>query len=121
MDYKETLRRSAQILNERARDYGTPERCFADAAAIASIMLRRSITDYDVVKIMEAVKLAREAESPHNADHYVDRINYTAFASQFAPKNQYERRDELEENIKEIAQKFAPPQRPKIDTPVVEN
>ena len=107
MDHREALRLAAQLLTERGRDYGDPARCFSDAATIATVMLRRPITPYDVAKIMEAMKLAREAESPHRADHYVDRINYTAFAAQFSPAT--DQRDELEDNIRDIAAKFAPP------------
>lgn len=106
MDHREALRLSAQLLTERGRDYGDPTKCFSDAATVASVMLRRPITPYDVAKIMEAMKIAREAESPHRADHYVDRINYTAFACQFSPAT--DPRDEVEDGIREIAKKFAP-------------
>lgn len=106
MDHKEALRLSAQTLSDRGREYGDPVKCFSDAATIASVMLRRPVTPYDIAKIMEALKLAREAESPHRADHYIDRINYTAFACQFSPAS--DPRDEVENGIMEIAKKFAP-------------
>lgn len=114
MDHRETLRMSASILNERAREYGDPVKCFSDAATIATVMLRRPITPYDIAKIMEALKLAREAESPHRSDHYIDRINYTAFACQFSPAD--DPRDEVEDGIRQLAEKFAP-NRTRVEPP----
>lgn len=105
MDHKETLLKAGSILNDRAREYGDPVRCFSDAATIATVMLRRPVTPYDIAKIMEALKLAREAESPHKADHYIDRINYTAFACQFSPATDI--RDEVEDGVKQIVEKFS--------------
>lgn len=114
MDHRETLRLAAVTLNDRGKEYGDPDKCFADAAAVASIMLRKIITKYDVVKIIEAVKIAREAESPHRADNYVDRINYVAFACQFSPA--FDDRDANDEGLREIAARFAP-RRDQVDSP----
>lgn len=114
MDHKETLRLAAVTLSDRGKEYGDPDKCFSDAAVIASIMLRRTITKYDIVKIFEAVKIAREAENPHRSDNYVDRINYVAFACQFSPA--FDDRDANEEGLREIAAKFAPRRDP-VDAP----
>lgn len=86
MDHREVLQTAFKLLSTRGLEYGDPEQCFGDAAAIATIMLRKPISKYDVAKVLEAVKLAREAESPHKTDSYVDRVNYIAFACQFAPE-----------------------------------
>ena len=86
MDHREVLQTAMRMLNMRGLEYGDPNKCFGDAATIATIMLRRPISKYDVAKILEAVKIAREAESPHKEDSYVDRVNYIAFACQFAPE-----------------------------------
>ena len=47
-------------------------------------MLNKPISKYDVAMILHANKLARLQESRTKMDHYVDGINYMAFAAQFA-------------------------------------
>ena len=85
MHHREVLQTAMRMLNMRGLEYGDPDKCFGDAAAIATVMLRRTVSKYEIAKILEAVKIAREAESPHKEDSYVDRINYVAFACQFRP------------------------------------
>jgi len=85
MDTERILNKASRLLKERGDEYGDAAKCFGDAAAIASVMLRRTVTRYEIAKILEALKIAREAEGPHKEDNYVDRINYVAFACQFRP------------------------------------
>jgi hypothetical protein len=85
METERILNKASRLLKERGDEYGDATKCFGDAAAIATVMLRRTVSRYEVAKILEAVKIAREAESPHKEDSYVDRINYVAFACQFRP------------------------------------
>jgi hypothetical protein len=71
------------MIGEKRETYGVPKECFDRAAMLAATILDRPVTAYEVVVIMHAVKLARIAQSPMNPDHYVDGINYLAFACEF--------------------------------------
>jgi Domain of unknown function (DUF6378) len=84
MNHKDVLYKSASILNERGSNYGDIEEMFTDAALMASIVLGKDITKYDVTTIFEMVKLRRRRSNPKLADNYIDNINYTAFSAQFA-------------------------------------
>lgn len=84
MNHKDVLYAAASILNERAEMYGDVQPMFEDTAQLATIVLGKDITAYDVTTIMEMLKLRRRRENPKLADHYVDNINYTAFSAQFA-------------------------------------
>jgi hypothetical protein len=104
MDHKEALKRATSILVARGEEYGDPATLFGNAAAIASITLQTPISPYHIVKIMDAVKQAREIVRPQTLDNHVDRINYTAFAAQFA----YAEDPQLESDIKAMAAKLSP-------------
>lgn len=84
MNHKDVLYKSASILNERGSNYGDIDEMFTDAALMASIVLGKDITKYDVTTIFEMVKLRRRRANPKLADNYIDNINYTAFSAQFA-------------------------------------
>jgi hypothetical protein len=57
---------------------------FDRISRIATVMLDRVVTPYDVAMIHVATKMARVASNPRHADNYVDGVNYMAFAAQFA-------------------------------------
>jgi hypothetical protein len=84
MDHKDILYKAAEILNERGAVYGGIEDMFRDTAEMATIVLGKEITPYDVTTIMEMMKLRRRRSSPKLADNYIDNVNYTAFSAQFA-------------------------------------
>lgn len=84
MNHKDILYKAATILNDRGKDYGDIAPMFEDVATIASIVLGKEITKYDVTTIMEVLKLRRRRENPKLADNYADNVNYTAFSAQFA-------------------------------------
>lgn len=84
MNHKDILYKAAETLNERGANYGDIEEVFADVALMASIVLGKEITKYDVTTIMETMKLRRRRANPKLADNYVDNVNYTAFSAQFA-------------------------------------
>lgn len=86
-------------------------------------MLNTEVTPYEVAMIHVATKMARLQESRTVDDHYVDAMNYLAFAAQFAPIHEAPRvvdppykaptmKDEptgmVEADIAEIAKRFAP-------------
>ena len=84
MNHKDVLYKAAETLNDRGANYGDIEEMFTDTAKMASIVLGKEITKYDVTTIMEMVKLRRRRANPKLADNYIDNVNYTAFSAQFA-------------------------------------
>ena len=75
---------ATRTLKERTTQYGQPSDTYARAAVIASTVLQKSLTPYDIVMIMHAVKLSRIPSGHENLDNYKDGINYLAFAAEFA-------------------------------------
>ena len=84
MNHKDVLYKAAETLNDRSANYGDIEEMFTDTAKMASMVLGKEITPYDVTTIMEMVKLRRRRANPKLADNYIDNVNYTAFSAQFA-------------------------------------
>ena len=94
-------------MGDRGRRYGSVEECFDRCAKIATIILGKQVTLYDVSIIMMAMKMARMTSTPSLDDNYVDGINYMAFASQFSTSEE-QAKVALEEDIAAMARKFAP-------------
>lgn len=84
MHHTDYLTTAARTLQNRSADYGQPEPCFVRIAEIASLLLAKPVTPYDVARIHIATKLARSVESATKDDTWIDLINYAAFAGQFA-------------------------------------
>ena len=84
MNHKQTLIAAGKILNDRAQEYGGEEACFKRISDLATIVLNKSISEYDVAMILHCVKLGRLQESRQKDDNYIDAINYLAFAGEFA-------------------------------------
>lgn len=106
-NHTDILKQAANILGDRGRRYGSVEETFERCAKLATIILNKHITLYDVAVIMSAMKLARIPTSPTVDDHYVDGINYLAFASQFSTSEE-QAKVAIEEDIAAMARKFAP-------------
>ena len=102
-------------MGDRGRRYGSVEECFDRCAKLATILLGKHITLYDVSIIMMSMKMARIPSSPTHEDNYVDGINYLAFASQFSTSEE-QAKVALEEDIAAMARKFAP-RRPEMVQP----
>ena len=83
MDHKTALTEAARILTERAGDYGAPSDCFTRIATIASTILGRPVTRYEIAVILAATKMGRATESSLKSDTWIDAINYLAFANEF--------------------------------------
>ena len=121
---------SARILNERGQEYGPVEPCFERIAGIASLLLNRNVSPFEVCVFHIATKLARSVESPTKQDTWIDLINYAAFAGQFSAVrghgnekvNLAQMEAELHASAADIARKFAPKGRPVItEHPVQDN
>jgi hypothetical protein len=83
MENGDYLKASARAIGERRETYGSPKEGFDRAAVIASAILDKQVLPHEIALILHAVKLARIAANPANADHYVDGISYLAFAGEF--------------------------------------
>jgi len=84
MNHREVLKEAAGLIAERGKEYGPEDACFQRSADLATIILNKQISKYDVAMILHANKLARLQESRSKSDHYVDGINYLAFGAQFS-------------------------------------
>jgi len=77
---KRVLDKSSALISERGANYGGIEDNFNRIAAVASAMLGKQLSAYDIAIVLTAVKLARMPANPVYSDNYVDAINYIAFA-----------------------------------------
>lgn len=84
MHYRDTLKKALEVMDERQKKYSTPEINFARIASLASIMLNRNVTPYEVSMIQLCTKLGRHIETPVYEDNVLDGVNYLAFVGTFA-------------------------------------
>ena len=85
MEYSEIMNDALVTVGQRNASYGNIKMCMDRAAVIASAITGLHITPHDVALILHALKLARLGEDRANKDHYVDGINYLAFAGTLLP------------------------------------
>jgi hypothetical protein len=78
-----TLEHAAELLASRKIVYGEASINFGRIADVASVILGRHITRYEVAVFLFATKVGRIQEDPCYADSYDDAINYIAFMKQF--------------------------------------
>lgn len=104
MEYDQIINNAFSIKTERGAKYGDMKATLERQAKIASLILGKPITAYDIAMICHAVKLGRLEENRTNSDNYVDGINYYAFAASFATSPQ----DTLEDDIVAMAKRLAP-------------
>lgn len=132
MNHKEILASAVNTLKDRADLYGSEEDLFERVSILYSVMTGQQLSPYDINVVMVCVKLARMRFDRKVADNYVDAINYMSFMGQFAevknpvvPVNvptqagtfntgytgtgvNMPLTDEMEEEIKALAEKFKP-------------
>lgn len=84
MHYQDVLATAINTIHARGRDYGDVLPSFVRAASIASALLDRKITAFDIAAVMIAVKMSRIAQNKEHEDSWVDLVAYTSFAAQFA-------------------------------------
>lgn len=80
---KQILSQSVAIIDNRAKDYGDVIESFSRASSIATTILQKNVSIYDVAIISAAIKLSRISNKNDHEDSYIDAINYLAFAAQF--------------------------------------
>lgn len=84
MNSIDVLATAVATIQQRNSEYGDLLPSFIRAASIASAILDKKLTAFDVAVIMMAVKMARLAHNREHQDSWIDLTAYTAFAAQFA-------------------------------------
>jgi hypothetical protein len=104
MEYEQIMQSAGEMFTNRGSQYGDMKATLTRQAKIATLILGRVITPYDVAMIMHAAKLGRLEGSRNKADTYIDGINYFAFAATFATAEN----ETLEDDIAAMARRLAP-------------
>jgi hypothetical protein len=106
MNHTDVLTNAINVLRDRDSKYGPVQEMFERTAKLASIILDRDVTPYEITVILKCLKDARKKYDRLNVDHYADNINYEAFSYQFATANA----DQAAEDavMSELAKKLAP-------------
>jgi len=76
-----------ELINARGGEYdnaGDMVQNFREAAAVASVVIGKTLTPRDVAMVMACIKLIRSKSAPDKLDNYVDGMNYMAFAACFS-------------------------------------
>ena len=86
------------VFNDRNPRYGDMRISMDNVAKIATLITGMELTAHDVALVLHAVKLSRLSNDRANPDHYVDGINYLAFAGELITDqqpDQYNHTDEI--------------------------
>lgn len=84
MNHADVIKQSATNINELTNRFGTRELVFDRAAKIASILLNKEITPYEVSMITMALNFGHLQENRADSYSYVSAVTNLAFAAQFA-------------------------------------
>lgn len=84
MHNRDILNSALTTISQRGNEYGDIRPNFVRAATIASCMLDKKLTAFDIAVVMMAIKMARLTHNREHEDSWVDLTAYTAFAGQFA-------------------------------------
>ena len=110
MEYASIMTDAISIFNDRNPKYGDMKIGMEKVATIATIITGIHLTSHDVALVLHAVKLSRLNNDRANPDHYVDGVNYLAFAGELIsedPRPSYEDSGRItktvEEEIAEVA------------------
>ena len=84
MNHKQTLIAAGKILNDRAQEYGGEEACFKRISDLATIVLNKPISEYDVAMILHCVLAARAHGLAAMDGPYGEIANVDGFAAECA-------------------------------------
>jgi hypothetical protein len=101
MDYQSAMTSAIGAIKTRS-EYGDITEVHDDIAKTLTILMGKQFSMYDVAMVHHVTKLVRAKRDRQNPDHFVDGINYLAFAAQFSGANT------VEQDIKDMAARFAP-------------
>jgi len=82
MNYYDIMRNAAEIFNDRNPKYGDMRVGMENVAQISTIITGIQLSAHDVALVLHAVKLSRLVSDRKNPDHYIDGVNYMAFAGE---------------------------------------
>jgi hypothetical protein len=82
MDYYGIMKNAAEVFNDRNPKYGDMRVGMENVAQIATIITGIQLSAHDVALVLHAVKLSRLGSDRKNPDHYIDGVNYMAFAGE---------------------------------------
>jgi len=82
MEYRDIMHEAARIFNERNPKYGDMRIGMERVAHIATLITGIQLTAHDVSLVLHAVKLSRLGTDRRNPEHYIDGVNYLAFAGE---------------------------------------
>lgn len=82
MEYRDIMHEAARVFNDRNPKYGDMRVGMERVAHIATMITGIQLSAHDIALVLHAVKLSRLDADRKNPDHYVDGINYLAFAGE---------------------------------------
>jgi hypothetical protein len=110
MNHAEVLNQSASAIIDLTKKYGTRELVFHRASQLATLLLNRIVTPYEVTMIASAINLAHLQENRGDSHNYVSAIANMAFSAQFAAvENPVVADRDLFEGIENIVKNFSVP------------
>lgn len=83
-EHQALLTEAARSFTEHMLDYGEPAKNYERASSLASILLNKPVTPYEIAIIKLAVKLSRIAETPDFRRTYVELLACAALAGEFS-------------------------------------
>lgn len=84
MHHLDVLATAQSTISQRGKEYGDALPSFVRAGNIASAILDKKLTAFDIAVVMMAVKMSRLSHQRGHEDSWVDLAAYVAFAAQFA-------------------------------------
>jgi hypothetical protein len=125
MNYADIINKSVSLFSDRGAQYGEVNYNMERACLIYNTITGERMTPYQANMFLHSLKLARIRSDWKKGDNYFDGINYLAFAGEAAQVKDdvavpvtmpqaaakiTEISDEMEQEIKDLAAKFAPVQ-----------
>lgn len=80
MSYADFMKQAKDIVDTRAKGYGDFKQFLIRFTQIYEACTGIRLTLREAAMFQHVWKLTRVFEDPHNADHYLDGVNYLAFA-----------------------------------------
>lgn len=112
MEYRDIMHQAARVFNERNPQYGDMRIGMERVAQIATLITGIQMSAHDVALVLHAVKLSRLGADRRNPDHYIDGVNYLAFAGELieppaVPGNMDAAFNVIEDELAKMAKHFA--------------
>ena len=123
MNYTDIMNKSVSLFSDRGQQYGELAQNMERACLIYNTITGERLTPYQANMFLHSLKLSRIRSDWKKGDNYFDGINYLAFAGEAAQiKNDIpvpvqapvaamkieEITEDMEQEIKDLAAKFAP-------------